>query len=75
MQTNNAVIKPYTEVIGINIKSNNIESIQVINYATNKEETIKADAFINAGGPWAGNIVQLADIKIDVTPSPELCLL
>ncbi len=74
MQTNNAVIKPYTEVIGINKKSNNIESIQVINHATNKEETIKADAFINAGGPWAGNIAQLADIKIDVTPSPGTML-
>jgi glycerol-3-phosphate dehydrogenase len=74
LKTKNAEIKTYSEVISINKKANNIESVTVINHITNKEEIIKADAFINAGGPWAGKIAQLAGIDLSVSPSPGTML-
>ncbi len=74
MLTQRATIKTYTEVIGINKKSNYIESIKVINHTTNKKEIIKADVFINATGPWAGSVAKMAGIKIEVTPSPGTML-
>jgi len=74
LQTKNATIRPYTEVISINKNSNTIKSIRVKDYNTNKEEDISADLFINATGPWAANIAKMADINIDITPSPGTLL-
>ncbi|MBK5200606.1 MAG: FAD-dependent oxidoreductase [Spirochaetaceae bacterium] len=74
LKTKNAEIKTYHEVISINKKFNNIESVTVINHITHKKEIIKADAFINAGGPWSGKIAKLADIDLSVSPSPGTML-
>jgi glycerol-3-phosphate dehydrogenase len=74
LKTGNATIKTYHQVISINKKSNNIESVTVINHITNKKEIIKADAFINAGGPFSGKIAKLADIDLPVSPSPGTML-
>jgi glycerol-3-phosphate dehydrogenase len=70
LKTQNAEIKTYHEVISINKISNNIESVTVINHITNEKEVIKGDFFINAGGPWAGKIAELAGIDLAVSPSP-----
>ncbi|MGD1817873.1 MAG: FAD-dependent oxidoreductase [Pleomorphochaeta sp.] len=74
METNNADIRVYSEVIGFNKKHNFIESVKIKNHVTNKIETIKADMFINATGAWANQIADMADINLDVTPSPGTLL-
>lgn len=74
LKTHNATIKTYHEVISINKRLNNIESVTIINHLTNKKETIKADIFINATGAWCGKIAKLADIDLPVSPSPGTML-
>lgn len=74
LKTKNATIRPYTEVISINRNSNNIKSIRIKDYNKNKEEELSADLFINATGPWASNIAKMANINIDITPSPGTLL-
>lgn len=74
MKTNNAKIRIYSEVIAINTKSNYIDSIIVKDHISNKEDRIKADYYINATGAWAGKIASMANIKLDVTPSPGTML-
>ncbi|MFA7157440.1 MAG: FAD-dependent oxidoreductase [Bacilli bacterium] len=74
LKTNNAEIKTYHEVIEINKNGKNIESVTVINHIKNKKEIIKGDIFINATGPWAGNIASLAGIDLSVSPSPGTML-
>lgn len=74
LKTQNATIKTYHEVISINKRLNNIESVTIINHITNKKETIKADILINATGAWCGKIAKLADIDLPVSPSPGTML-
>jgi glycerol-3-phosphate dehydrogenase len=70
LKTNNAEIKTYHEVIEINKNASNIESLTLINHITHKREIIKGDVFINACGPWSGDIAKMAGVELSVSPSP-----
>ncbi len=72
--TGNAHICPYTEVKAIEHSGDHIASIRVIDHTSGIERNIEADHFINAAGPWAGQIAQMAGIPLQVAPSPGTML-
>ncbi len=74
LETQNAQICPYTEVIAINTSDEHIDSISVVDHTNGEQRTIDADLFINAAGPWAGQIAQMAGIPLQVAPSPGTML-
>jgi glycerol-3-phosphate dehydrogenase len=73
-QTGRAVIRPYTEVVGIETGSSGVTGVAVRELITGRTETIPADIIINAAGPWAGTIAQLAGADLSVSPSPGTML-
>ena len=64
-ENNGANIYTNTKVIGINKSNNQIDSVD-----TNKG-TIKTNTLINAAGPWAYSISQLAGVDLPLTVSRE----
>ena len=61
--------KTYTEIIGINIESGAVKSISVRDNVTHEEYEIECQILVNAAGPWAGKVAQLAGLDCNVSPS------
>ena len=61
--------KTYTESIGINIESGAVKSISVRDNVTHEEYEIECEILVNAAGPWAGKVAQLAGLDCNVSPS------
>jgi len=57
-------VKAFTgaEVVGVSLRGDNVEEVQTT------LGTIKTRMILNAAGPWAGQIGQMAGINIPVTP-------
>lgn len=63
---NGAEIYTQTEVTNIKVENNEIISVSVTG---DLETTMYPDYVVNAGGPWAGKIADLADINVGMAPS------
>ena len=61
--------KTYTELIGVNIESGAVKSINVRDNVTKEEYTIECEILVNAAGPWAGKVAHLAGLDCSVSPS------
>ncbi len=63
----------YHEVVGF-IRNGNgvIIGVRVVDRSYGREKQIHADIIINATGAWAGRIAGLADISVDVRPTPGI---
>lgn len=61
--------KTYTEIIGINTESGAVKSISVRDNVTHEEYEIECQILVNAAGPWAGKVAQLAGLDCNVSPS------
>ena len=46
--------------------------IQITHPPGNKEETLSCRYFVNAGGPWAANVAQMAGIGDQTHPNPAM---
>jgi len=57
---------PYTAVTGFAISSRKIQSVQVKDVLTGREQTIEAQEIVNAAGAWVGQVAALADASIEI---------
>lgn len=59
-------VRTFTEVIDLEPSRG---SATIISRRTRKRETLGADLFVNAAGPWAPRVAELAGAKVDVEAS------
>ena len=57
---------PYTEVKRFDIDNHKIQSVQVKDVLTGREQTIEAEEIVNAAGAWVGQVAALAGASIDI---------
>jgi glycerol-3-phosphate dehydrogenase len=65
-----AVVRRYTVVTEIVCSGKNVTGVKVKDLRTGKIETLGADLVVNAAGPWAGDIAEMAGVKVPVQPTP-----
>lgn len=65
-----AHIRPFTEVVDMVFHGRDLAGVRVQNHITGREEVLTADIVVNAAGPWAGQIGQMAGVHVPVRPSP-----
>ena len=61
--------KTYTELIKINVESGAVKSITVRDNVTKEEYDIECEILVNAAGPWAGKVAEMAGLECSVSPS------
>lgn len=66
---NGAEILPFTEVIGITRVGRSIRGVAVRDHAAGREYQIGADIVVNAAGPWAGKVADMARVPVALSPS------
>lgn len=67
---NGAAVRTYTEVVGLEQSGSTVSGVRVWNRIRHKEEVIGCDLVVNAAGPWAGRIAQMAGVSVPVVPTP-----
>ncbi len=65
-----ADIRPYHEVIGFIKQAGVVSGVRVLDHRTTKEYELKGDLVVNATGPWAEKVTQMAEADVPVRPSP-----
>lgn len=65
-----ATIRPFTEVIGIDVIAGRVRSVMARSAASGIDERIDCDYIVSASGAWAGAAGKLAGLDVPVTPSP-----
>ena len=63
---NGAVFLPFTEVVALDPKRGHVA---IRSRSTGMTQTIGCDAIINATGPWADRIADMAGVRIELEPS------
>lgn len=71
---NGAVIRTYTEVVGVLKGGKTVTGVKVKDHTTDKELDIGADIVINAAGPWSGVIADMVGVEVPIRPSPGVML-
>jgi glycerol-3-phosphate dehydrogenase len=66
---NGAEILPFTEVTGITRVGRSIRGVAVRDHAAGREYQIGADIVVNAAGPWAGKVADMARVPVALSPS------
>jgi len=69
-RANGAVVKNFTEVVGLHKTGGRITGARVLENASAREYDIEADYVINATGAWAGHITDMVGIDLPITPAP-----
>jgi glycerol-3-phosphate dehydrogenase len=67
---NGAVIRPFTEVEGIDVENGTVTGVVVRDHRSGREERVAADAVVSTTGPWAGIVAGRAGVSLDITPAP-----
>lgn len=65
----NGRYKTYTEIIGVNVENGTVKTISVRDNVTKEEYEIECEMLVNAAGPWAGKVAQMAGLDCNVSPS------
>jgi glycerol-3-phosphate dehydrogenase len=70
---NGARFKLYTEVKElIHNGQGNIVGVRVVGLRDAKEYDIHGDIIVNATGAWVGQIAKMADVTVNITPTPGI---
>jgi glycerol-3-phosphate dehydrogenase len=69
-QQHGAVIRTFTEVVGLRREADAITAVAIRDYVTGEESWLAADVVINAAGPWAQRISEMAGVVIPLRCSP-----
>ncbi|MDO8122535.1 FAD-dependent oxidoreductase [Isoptericola sp. b490] len=69
-QRNGATIRPWTTVIGLRRDGAAVTGVVVRDDVTGREAELSADLVVNAAGPWAQQIADLAGVQVPVRCSP-----
>ncbi|MFN3704606.1 MAG: FAD-dependent oxidoreductase [Thermoflexales bacterium] len=67
-KANGARVRTHCEVIGIDTAAGAVQGVVVRDRRKGCVERIAADVVINAAGPWAGQVAQLAGCDVPVVP-------
>jgi len=66
---NGAAVRTYCEVKEVTRAGQSVTGVAVVDHCTGKAETIGADVVVNATGPWAGEIAEMAGVDVPVAPT------
>ena len=69
-QARGARVLAYHEVEGILVETGRAKGVRVRDRIRGRELTLRADAVINAGGPWAAKIAATAGCRVPLTLAP-----
>ncbi len=67
---NGADIRTFTEAIAMTVAGRTVTGARVRDHASGREYDIGADIVVNAAGPWAGKVAELAGVAVSIVPSP-----
>ena len=71
---NGAVVKPFTEAREFHMENGRVTGVRVWDRLREKEYDIYADLVVNAAGPWAEAIAQMAGVDVPVVPTPGIMI-
>lgn len=70
-KTNGAHFFPYHEVLGLVINGHGaVCGVKVLDRAVGKEYELRGEIVVSATGAWAGQIAEMARVKVPVRPTP-----
>lgn len=69
-KANGASIRPYCQVTGLAMSGKIVTGAMIRNLRSHRDETLPADLVINAAGPWAGHIADMAAVRVPIQPVP-----
>lgn len=70
-KANGADFKTYTEVVKMIFDgSGNVKGVEVLDRHSGETYQIQGDMVINAGGPWSGEVAEMAGADVPISPSP-----
>ena len=69
-QRHGAVIRSFTEVVGLRRELAAVTGVSIRDYVTGEESELAADLVINAAGPWAQRIADMAGVEVPIRCSP-----
>jgi len=64
-----AVIRNFTEVTSVETQGGRVTTVGIHSLRNRRDSTIKTQAVVNAGGPWADRVAALAGLDVPVTPA------
>jgi glycerol-3-phosphate dehydrogenase len=63
-----ADVRTHTEVLGVLRSGRDVRGVRIRDVLTGDESDVEARVVVNAGGPWAPVIAQLADAEVKMRP-------
>lgn|GEM_PF-110298 len=69
-QRNGAVVRTYTSVVGLRRENGAVTGVQVRDDVSGEESELAADLVVNATGPWAQRVADMAGVQVPVRCSP-----
>jgi glycerol-3-phosphate dehydrogenase len=69
-QRNGAVIRTFTEVVGLRRENGAVTGVAYRDDVTGEEGEIAADLVVNAAGPWAQRVAEMAGVAVPIRCSP-----
>jgi glycerol-3-phosphate dehydrogenase len=69
-KANGAVLRPWCEVVDLEKRGSAVSGVRVRLHRYDRTETIGADLVVNAAGPWAGRIGDMAGLRLPIQPAP-----
>ena len=69
-QRHGAVIRTFTQVVGLRREEGAVTGVAYRDDVTGEEGVIAADVVVNAAGPWAQSVAEMAGVEVPVRCSP-----
>jgi glycerol-3-phosphate dehydrogenase len=70
-KANGAHFRTYTEVTGMIVDGKgNVTGVNILDRSNNQKSELRADIVVNAGGPWSGEISDMAGASVPIKPTP-----
>ncbi|WP_407341584.1 FAD-dependent oxidoreductase [Pengzhenrongella phosphoraccumulans] len=69
-QRNGAVVRTFTEVVGLRRTNGAVTGVAIRDYVSGEESELTADLVVNASGPWAQRIAEMAGVEVPLRCSP-----
>lgn len=69
-QQHGAVIRTFTQVVGLRREDGAVTGVAYRDDVTGEEGVIAADLVVNAAGPWAQSVAEMAGVEVPVRCSP-----
>ena len=69
-QRHGAVIRTFTQVVGLRLENGAVTGVAYRDDVTGEEGEIAADLVVNAAGPWAQRVAEMAGVQVPIRCSP-----